>query len=186
MNTELVKNHYLVVPNFIDKDEADILASFIKRTCDKGDYVTDPQAYTSPSVYNKLPLVRLLVAKIPEVSKLCGEEVLPTYVYARQYAVGAVLKRHIDRPACEISLTVNLRGEEEWPIWVQKPNGQEVSVNLQPGDAMLYLGCVAEHWRDKFTGSGDYIQTFMHYVRSYGPNAWCFFDKERIKHENTN
>jgi hypothetical protein len=51
-------------------------------------------------------------------------------------------------------------------------------MNLEPGDAMLYLGCVAPHWRNEFSGK-EYCQAFMHYVQSDGPFAWAYFDKQR-------
>ena len=54
--------------------------------------------------------------------------------------------------ACEISLTVNLDGDEEWPIWIETPDGKEVRVSLKPGDAMIYLGCTARHWREEYKG----------------------------------
>jgi hypothetical protein len=40
----------------------------------------------------------------------------------------------------------------------------------------MYLGCQADHWREKFSGT-EYTQLFMHYVRSNGPKAWAYFDK---------
>ena len=43
-------------------------------------------------------------------------------------------------------------------------------------DALLYLGCIAPHWRDEFYGTW-YAQIFMHYVRSNGPAAGVYFDK---------
>jgi hypothetical protein len=84
---------------------------------------------------------------------------------------------HSDK-ACEISITVNLSSDAEWPIFIQKPDCTEAAVELKPGDAMLYLGCVADHWREPYTGN-NYAQVFMHYVRRDGPNAWAYFDKRK-------
>ena len=36
----------------------------------------------------------------------------------RVYEKGSELKRHIDRPSCEISATINFGGDP-WPIFVQ-------------------------------------------------------------------
>jgi hypothetical protein len=87
-----------------------------------------------------------------------------------------VLERHKDRPACEVSLTLNLSKDKDWPIWIQTPDGKEVSLNLKSGDAVMYLGCERDHWRDTFEGN-EYVQVFLHYVRSRGPNVWAVFDK---------
>ena len=64
------------------------------------------------------------------------------------------------------------------PIWIKNKEGKNVCVELNPGDALLYLGCIATHWRDEFYGTW-YAQMFMHYVRSNGPAAGVYFDKEK-------
>lgn len=162
---------------FLPLVEAESLAQEMYKAEHLMDY-NDPQAPLSPSTYNLLPLVKTLVKKVPVVSELIGEDVLPTYVYARIYKNNAELLRHRDRDACEVSLTVNLQKDVDWPIWIQKPDGSEVNCELQPGDAMLYLGCVADHWREKFSGQ-NYVQAFMHYVKANGSRAYAFFDKAR-------
>lgn len=179
MHPKLKTNNYLYVPNFITAEEADGLAQHFFVAQRDGKLKTDSQCPTSPAAYNLLPCVKLLVKKTPHVAELCGEDVLPTYVYGRVYTHGEVLARHRDRDACEVSLTVNLQNDGvEWPIWIQKPNGEEVSIVLNPGDAMMYLGCNADHWREKYQGN-LLTQVFMHYVLADGPRAYAFFDREK-------
>lgn len=179
MNYSLEQNNYLYVPNFLTVQEADELAQAFFIAQRDGKLSLDPQCPSSPSIYNLMPCVKTLVKKVSQVSELCGEDVLPTYVYGRIYSNGEVLARHRDRDACEISLTVNLQKDEtDWPIWIQKPNGEEVSINLNPGDAIMYLGCVADHWREAYQGNMQ-TQVFFHYVRANGPRAYAYFDKER-------
>lgn len=175
MHKELIQNNYIHIPKFLDSSFAIKLAAEFKEHCVKSNLQGDPQAPNSHSMYNFMPFVRLLVEKIPEVSGLLGEKVLPTYTYARVYKVGSELLRHRDRSACEVSLTLNLSKDKDWPIYFQRPDGSETSVELEAGDAVMYLGCKSDHWRNKFEGQ-ECIQVFMHYVRSYGPNAWAFFD----------
>lgn len=178
MQLEIIKNNYLVIPEFIAKDEAQSLAKQFKEHCKKFNIQGDSQVPNSQAIYGFLPFVRLLVKKISHVSELLGEEVLPTYTYARVYKNNSELKRHRDRPACEISFTLNLAKDVEWPIYFQRPDGSETSVELNPGDAVIYLGCQADHWRNKFEGN-EHVQLFLHYVRSNGPKAWAFFDKQQ-------
>jgi len=179
VNQQLLDNNYIHVPEFITPERAAHLAAKFERYAEECGARDDPQAPQCPSVHNFLPFVRLLVEKVPQVSELVGEEVLPTYTYARVYSErGVELKRHRDRPACEVSLTLNLAKSEPWPICIQKPNGEEVCLEQNPGDAMMYLGCVADHWRGPYTGN-HHVQVFMHYVRSYGDNAWAFFDRQQ-------
>lgn len=177
MKQEISSNNYLRIPEFISRDEAHALSSQFKEYAITN-CIGDPQAPNSHSTYDFLPFLRLLVKKIPEVSFLFGEDVLPTYTYARVYKTGSVLERHRDRPACEVSITLNLSKSHDWPIFFQRSDGSETFVELEPGDAVLYMGCIADHWREQFVGV-EYTQVFMHYVRSYGKNAWAYFDKNR-------
>lgn len=180
MREIIATNHYLFVPNFISLEEARFLHTAFKEHASVNNLTGDTQVINSSSVYNFMPFVRLLIEKIPDVSRLLKDSVLPTYTYARIYKNGAVLERHRDRAACEISLTLNLFKDVDWPIYFQKPDGYEVGLELEPGDAVLYLGCVADHWRNVFVGD-EYSQVFMHYVRSFGPNNWAFFDKHQVE-----
>jgi len=87
------------------------------------------------------------------------------------YTMFADLKKHRDRPSCEISVTVMLGSDgTKWPIYM---DGTEL--NLEPGDAGIYLGCEVEHWREEFTGDW-HAQTFLHYVDKNGPNRNHFKD----------
>ena len=178
MRLEIIQDNYLIVPEFMLVDEAHLLAKTFKDHCQKFGLGGDPQAPNSHSMYNFIPFVQLLIKKIPHVNELLGEEVLPTYTYARIYKNGSVLERHRDRPACEISFTLNLAKDKDWPLYFQRPNGSEVSIELNPGDAVLYLGCQADHWRDKFEGV-EHAQLFLHYVRANGSKSWAFFDKQQ-------
>lgn len=179
MKQELEQNNFLFVPNFISLEQAQVLQKKFNDLEKTGQCIKDGQAPKSSAVYNFKPFLELLCQKVNDVSNLIEEQVLPTYTYARIYKNGEVLARHRDRPACEISLTLHIGGDAEWDIGIQKPSSEEVTFNLKPGDAMLYLGCIADHWRDKpFTGQ-NYSQVFLHYVRSNGPCAWAYFDKKQ-------
>jgi hypothetical protein len=182
MKQEIVTNQYLRIPEFISRDQAKELAKQFKEHALSSKLQGDDQVPNSLAAYDFLPFVRLLVEKIPEVSFFLGEPVLPCYTYARIYKNGSVLERHRDRPACEVSLTINLNKDQDWPISFQRADGSETSVELQPGDAVMYLGCQAEHWRNQFDGR-EYTQLFIHYVKSYGDRAWAYFDKNKNLHD---
>lgn len=177
---DIINNNFIVIPNFISNYDAVRMAKKFKEYCDENSIKSDSQVPNSPAHYNFIEFLEMLCEKTPEVTKFIGEKVLPTYTYGRVYKNGAVLDRHRDRNACEISLTVHLDGDKEWPIYIQKPNGEEVELILRSGDAMLYLGMEADHWRNKYEGQ-EYVQVFLHYVRSRGKNAWAVFDKLRDK-----
>jgi alkylated DNA repair dioxygenase AlkB len=179
VNAQLEQNNFLFVPNFISQERAQVLQKQFTELEQTGQYSKDHQAPNSPAIYNFKPFLELLCEKTNEISNLIEETVLPTYTYARIYKNGEILARHRDRPACEISLTVHLDGDAPWGIGIEKPSREEVNLTLQQGDAMLYLGCAADHWRDVPFSGQYYSQVFLHYVRSNGPNAWTYFDKKQ-------
>jgi len=177
MKTELIENNYLLIRGFISEEKAKHLSASFKEHAKTSELAGDHQAPNSASCYNYVDFLELLTEKTKEVSDLVGETLLPTYSYARIYRQGDDLKIHKDRGSCEISLTVNLEGSEIWPIWIKRPDGEAVSVCLEPGDAMIYLGCEAEHWREPIP-CDEYVQVFLHYVKSRGPNFSNYFDRQ--------
>lgn len=176
MNKKLIENNYLVLPNFISKEKSSELSFEFLKYSKENNLEGDPQAPNSFSSYNYISFLELLCEKTSEVSSVIEEIVLPTYSYARVYKNGSELLRHTDRDACEISLTLHLHGDSTWPIWIETPSGEQRSVDLNPGDAMLYLGRNAPHWREKYDGE-YYTQVFLHYVRSRGDCSYAYFDK---------
>jgi predicted 2-oxoglutarate/Fe(II)-dependent dioxygenase YbiX len=185
MNNKLIENNYLIIPNFISSYRANKLSEEFKEYCSLNNIEGDGQAPISHSKHNYISFLELLCEKTPEVSEILEETVLPTYAYSRVYKKNSVLEPHVDRNACEISLTLHLGSDSSWPIWIKTPEGEERSVELSPGDAMLYLGKVAEHWRTQYEGE-EYIQVFLHYVRSRGDCAYTYFDIVKDKEIQTN
>ena len=146
---------------------------------------TDQQVPGVYSIYADHVMETLLMKVLPVMKEKTGLNLVPTYSYARVYEKGSVLKRHKDRPSCEISTTLNLGGDP-WPIFID-PTGSDnvideyksihkpgppkgVKVDLKPGDMLIYSGCELEHWREPFQGNlcG---QVFLHYNHADGQFA---------------
>ena len=178
INEKLTENNFMIVPNFISAERAGDLAKDFNLYAEEFDITNDPQVDKCLGKYDYISFVELLCEKNVQVSQLVGETVLPTYTYARIYEKGAVLTPHVDKEECEISLTVNLESDEPWSIWIQNPKGQKQEVVLNRGDAMIYFGMTAPHWREEYLGN-NCTQLFMHYVRSRGKYATFYFNKER-------
>jgi len=187
LNVDLEKNNYIFIPRFIDPERAKKIGAEYESFSEYNELGGDDQAPNSRSMYDYRSALELLCELTPEVSKLSGVTVLPTYSYIRVYQTGDDLKKHSDRPSCEISVTLNLGGDCDWPIYIERPDGSVASMIMQPGDAMLYLGCKADHWRDAIPGS-KCVQVFLHYVDSKGENSKFYFDKATrgIRDFNTN
>ena len=143
----------------------------IKSMEDKGN-INDPQSLGNPSFYGvkELDLLHELVRL--KVEAITGLELFKTYHYLRIYKKGAILKPHTDRPACEISVTLNLGGDD-WEIGCFDYTDIPHTFTLKKGDAMIYHGCDLIHWRPSEFQGEELIQVFLHYVNANGPNACC-------------
>ena len=116
----------------------------------------------------------------PIIEKATGLRLLPTYTYARIYYEGAELKKHLDRPSCQISATMTLATDgTDWPIFMRNLKGKENKLKLEVGDMCIYRGMDLEHWREPYTGKRQ-TQVFMHYVDADGPYAEWQFDKRAM------
>jgi hypothetical protein len=137
----------------------------------------DGQVPDTPCAYGDFIMEGLLISLLPEIEHASGLALSPTYSYFRVYKHGDSLARHTDRPSCEISLSLCLgfEQEESWPFWIEGPGGA-ASVNLAPGDAVLYRGMDLPHWRERFEGQRQ-AQLFLHYVDQNGPYTEWRFDK---------
>jgi hypothetical protein len=167
MHPDLIKNSYVIITNFIDSDRAKSLSEQFHRDHEKNQYGSDDQAPNSACVYNYEPSLKLLHEKVGDLSEFLQNPVLPTYSYSRIYAKGEVLKKHTDRLSCEISVSVNLDSDKEWPLYIYDSDNVPHEINLGPGDAVAFLGCFQTHWRLEYTG--NYCsQVFLHYVRENG------------------
>ena len=158
--------------------------SLIEYTRSLENGIPDAQSPGSPSFYGDIEMYRVMMNIMPKVERATGKKLFPTYNYFRNYGPMGVLDRHKDRPACEISCTLNIgyTGSFNWPICVKDYQGVEHSVTLQPGDALLYKGHDLEHWREPSNGRVEFqSQVFMHFVDQTGPFADHIFDKNNKK-----
>lgn len=182
-NSFFEENGYLEVPNTLTHEHCDKLTAHMFNLKDSGSLVSDNPCPDSLSVYNDSLLSKLLPLYAPFVSKLVGKELLPTYCYARLYQKGTELKRHKDRKACEISVTMTLgySGVKPWPIKFTS-KGKEIALNIDSGSLCIYKGRELEHWREPLEDEWQ-VQVFLHYVDKKGEYS-SEADKENNKREN--
>jgi hypothetical protein len=175
MSSLLQDQGWLHVPGFVPAARAQSLGAELADAIARRGEAFDRQVPDAPFLYNFLPLVRLQVERIPALGDLCGAALLPTYAYARVYRRGSQLPAHTDRAACEVSLSLHLHGDAPWDFCLRSFGMPTQRVQLAPGDALLYLGCQIEHWREPYAGEA-YAQAFLHYVLAYGRRAQAVFD----------
>ncbi|AIX22591.1 ferrochelatase [Synechococcus phage S-MbCM6] len=192
-NSEFEENNYLVVKNLWNIDELtcyppeergvqinyDPISGEIKSKVD------EDQVGGSTSRYNH-PLFRQAHVGIRlKIEKVIGMKLYDTYYFDRFYFNGQKLNKHIDRDACEISVTLHIgtslpKPAADWPVCIKTPDNSDACVTLNPGDAMIYKGCQSLHWRDKLpevVGDHYYHQVFFHYVLQDGYRAHHAWDR---------
>lgn len=179
--------NYKYIKNLLSLDIAEFITfsslEIIDKSIDKSK--ADPQVplsffFSSTSSLLYRNLLHFLKSRIEKESNL---KLNPTYAYSRFYISGADLKKHTDRPACEISVTLTLKKkyhnkDYQWPLCMGG-----VPLIIEEGDGVIYKGREIEHWRPVFTepdGSWHH-QVFLHYVNTEGPCKNC---KEEIDEES--
>lgn len=112
----------------------------------------------------------------PQIEQKIGKKLLATYSFARIYTTDSILTPHVDRGACEISatVTVGFKSSSLWPIFVQQ-GGNDIAVELDVGDALIYRGMDLPHWREPLQ-SGFWCQLFFHFVDAEGSMTEHQFD----------
>ena len=195
------KNKYQVIRGAVSKEVAALAYTYLQISAEADNWMlnngvthqgnpllgrfNDVQVPGADAKYSDRLMETLLVKTIEVMQKKTGLKLVPTYSYTRLYRKGNILRRHKDRPSCEISTTLNLGGDE-WPIFID-PTGSDnvideykeihkpgapkgIKVDLKPGDMLIYSGCELEHWREPFQGNlcG---QVFLHYNHADGQFA---------------
>lgn len=171
-------NGYQILPSVMPSRIIDSLLEHALATSRQPELAAgDSQVPGTPAVYGD-PRMELLLAKLtPVVEAASGVSVYPTYSYFRVYKKGDKLKKHKDRPSCEISLSLSLGydPDEPWPLWVDGGAGA-TPLRITKGDAVMYKGTEVAHWREEFPGNYA-AQVFLHYVDQQGPYREWRFDK---------
>jgi len=117
----------------------------------------------------------------PLVEAAAGRPLRPSYCYATEYLPGAALHMHIDRMACEFTISLMLDydplpadGRSPWPLVfeTEAAGGMElVRFHQAPGDAVLFKGRALRHGRPATLGQERCLVVMLHYVEMDFPDA---------------
>lgn len=144
------------------------------------------------------PLTTFLWGLTPIIGELTRADLLPSYDYFRIYQKDDVCRVHSDRPSCEhsVSLTLAYSDNLPWPLQVGSTRVTEeepcvddfgdepfTSVEMQPGDAVLYRGIDLRHGRTQPNPNAWSAHLFLFWVERGGPFEKHAFDAERLKSE---
>ena len=121
------------------------------------------------SVHGNILAESLLLYVQPKIEDNLGIKLVPTYSYYRVYKPGDILKDHIDRESCEVSVTLTIGykyndkdDKYHWSLYGYV-DGEKRYLDCEPGDAVIYKGCEMVHGRDRFdVGEYSYqVQIFL-------------------------
>jgi len=176
MVPELATQRHVIAGRLIDERLALILYDVLLLRHWRGEAKRDRQAPGADSHWGDATLDATLLVLKPEIERISGCGLLPTYAYARLYFHGDDLPRHRDRAACQIAATIHLgsSGGPAPPIWF----APDVAITQRPGDAVVYLGDRIDHWREPF-GGDSFGQLFLNYVFSDGERRDLIHDGRR-------
>jgi hypothetical protein len=166
------KNRYILVKGILPLAILEYLKVYYRILMDNGRFWKDRLCPSSLSLGGDAALDAVLKWLQPEVSRLVGFDVVPTFSYTRRYAKGERLVRHKDRAACEVSVTVSIRvpkGAGPSVVHLKPPKLKKTKVEMFEGDGCVYAGTEVEHWRKPFR-VGGYIQLFMHFIAKSSRN----------------
>lgn len=211
-NEEFEKNGYLIVKNLWDVKElyhpvpkiTGQLNYWGKKLDQFNYFPLEHQVEGSIARYWH-PQYRSIHSEIRlKLEEIIGRKLYNTYYYDRFYRSGMELSRHVDRDACEISVSVHVSTDlkEPWSFRIKTPDtytdenkteilvpGKWKDLYLSPGDGVLYKGAERPHERTampyeksgffKKEKSCYYHNIFFHYVLQDGQRAHCAWDKAR-------
>ena len=187
-NESFDKNGYLYMQNIIDPkllycplpDKRGQLRYYDKGMNDFEHVEQEEQVEGSLARYWYPPYRQIHSLIRVKIEEAIGRKLYNTYYYDRFYLPGQELKKHTDRAACEISISIHISSniKEHWPIFIKTPDvvamnsksskqktfteiekkGDVVGVRLNPGDGVLYKGCERPHWRDRMPGTFEMMK----------------------------
>lgn len=187
---------FVYLPDFLDKTNCVELTSEFQKLHAEGKTEVDTQCSKSFSVYGAEIFDRLLEQLCPYFEEASGLKLYPTYSYARIYQPGETLKIHRDRDSCEISASLTLAIDDNYPWDIffgfdgteddneysdyDEENNLKYIKNVSKlrmnvGDAVLYRGKEIYHWRKEYLGKKQ-VQVFLHYVDINGPCSNSKYD----------
>ena len=177
VNKFFQENGYLYIPNLIIDPESmkcdppldqngNRMLGLLEFRHNKYNLIQDEQVDGAFARYN-FPIFK----EAHEIIRLAlemhlGNNLHPSYYYDRFYYVNQELKKHTDRPACEISVSIQVSSNSKnpWEFWFDTPNGVK-SISMKNGDGVAYKGMDIPHWRKPLKSRHSKLTKFFNYMR---------------------
>lgn len=175
--TKFQEKSCVLIKGFLDPQSTQTVSRYMEYAVNNNTYNETIDCWSRYQRYADPLMETILYNSKEEVENITGLLLDPTYSYSRVYVKNEQMSKHVDRPSCEVSLTVNVATiGEKWPIWMHVPGQEPISMTLEPGDAVVYKGCEVQHWREPAVNTELTAQFMLHYVNKNGPFASYKFD----------
>ena len=163
---DFARQKYVAVQGLLDPLLVKFLQSYYQQSLAKGipEFGRDG---TSLNGYGEACADTVMYALRDKIEAVTGLELLPGFSFVRLYRKGEKLRRHIDRGANEINCTCQIQGPSAWPLGVSV-DGEDILINQENGDGLIYKGLEIPHWRDEYAGD-EHLQLILAYVI----RGWC-------------
>ena len=171
-NEDLEKSGYVVVRNICDPEELyhpipRERGTLVYFRNDLNNFSHDPKGQQVEGSLSRIhhPQYKMIFKHLrKKIEEVIGRKIIPTFYYDRYYFEGQSLPKFTTNNACEISCIVSISNnlEEPWPHWIKTTDvytdaqkslvlipGEERSLVLEPGDALIYKGCERPLWKDE-------------------------------------
>jgi hypothetical protein len=185
--TELLENGFVICKKYLNKASCNALFTYTLGQINNN-FTQEFKLQQEPTICGKAydryadnVYQDILYEKVPFIEHLVDNVVYPTYQVCRVYKKGGGCLPHVDRHSCEIgvSLFVGVTSDVyKSHLSIKNYVGETHKVELQEGDAVVYMGCDLEHWRSPIGQQSQerpsegvdwkMIQSFFHYVRRGG------------------
>jgi len=170
----LKKHGYVLIKNFLSPEVIQICKSFMDvsqvsniKTVEANPYLIGNVDHYQPTIFAD----SMLLAYKNKVQDIFNTELIPSYVFFRQYYTGSELKIHRDRSVCEFSATILIDKDGDQPTSLcfcdDEHGSNPVEVFMEEGDAIMFYGTTEFdgrwHYRPKVEQK-SITQAFLHYV----------------------
>ena len=168
---------FAFIQNCFSPDLIQYLKESMKLAIDEGEGIIEKldciavERYRSQACYKSRISQALFPLLTPLFSSIVNKPLAPAYSMFRKYEQGNDLALHVDRPACQYSLTCIVDSAEDklWPFYLKTLSGKEVAIeNQNPGDLIMYQGEKVFHSRNRLPHEWS-SHVFLHWVDSSDP-----------------
>jgi hypothetical protein len=171
---QLKEHGYVLIKNFMSPEIIQICKSFLDLSISSGLHKPETNPYLIGEIDQILPNIfvdSILLAYLNTVQDLFQTEIIPSYVFFRQYYKDSELLIHRDRPVCEFSATILIdkdgEGSSSLCFCDDEHGTNTVEVFMEEGDAIIFSGAYdfngKWHYRPKVEQK-SITQAFLHYV----------------------